>query len=88
MDTVAEALTTNTVGLISIGELAQLIEAPAERLRPVVEYKYLRVLTANSEFERTIVARPGERAFAWLRNMFQPLKMRPFTRERSLTMVR
>ena len=78
MDVIPEALTTNTVGFISIRNLAQLIEAPVERLRPLVEQNYLRVLTANSEFEKTIVARPGERAVGWLRNMFQPLRMRPF----------
>jgi hypothetical protein len=50
MDTVTarEALTTTTVGFISIGNLAQLIEAPVERLRPLVEEKYLRVLTPNN----------------------------------------
>jgi hypothetical protein len=78
MDTVRDALTTNTVGVISIGNLAPLIEAPAERLRPLVEHNYLRVLTPDSDFERTIVARPGQRATEWLKNMFQPLKMRPF----------
>src|ERR1700687_5413755 len=78
METVPEALITNTVGFISIGNLAQLIEAPVDRLRPLVEHEYLRVVTANSAFEQTIVARPGERATAWLRTMFQPLKMRPF----------
>jgi hypothetical protein len=78
MDTIPEALTTNTVGFISIGNLAQFIEAPVERLRPLVEHNYLRVLMANSEFEQTLVLRPGKRATEWLRNMFQPLKMRPF----------
>lgn len=75
--TVRDALTTNTVGFISIRDLAQLIEAPAERLRPLVEHECLRVRTPDSVFERTIVARPGNRATEWLRNMFQPLKMRP-----------
>jgi len=76
--TVQEALTTNSVGFISIGNLAQLIEAPVEQLRPLVEHKYLRVLTANNELAQTIVARPGKRATEWLKSMFQPLKTRPF----------
>lgn len=78
MDTAQEALTRNTDGGISLGDLAELIEVPIERFRPLVEQGYLRVLTANPFFERTIVARPGQRATGWLRNMFQPLKMRPF----------
>ena len=78
METVQEALTTNTVGSISVHDFAQLIETPVERLRPLVEHKYLRVVKASPIFEWTIVARPGQRATEWLRNMFQPLKMRPF----------
>ncbi len=78
METIPEALTTNTLGVISIGDLAQLIEAPAERLRPLVEHRYLRVVAPYEEFERTIVARPGRTATEWLKNMFQPIKMRPF----------
>jgi hypothetical protein len=71
-------VTTNTVGSISVHDLAQLIETPVERLRPLVEHKYLRVVRAGPIFEWTLVARPGQRATEWLRNMFQPLKMRPF----------
>jgi hypothetical protein len=77
METALEALTTNTIGSISIRDLAQLIETPVERLRALVENKYLRVVKASPMFEWTIVARPGQRAAEWLRNMFQPLKMRP-----------
>jgi len=78
--TVREALTTNTSGFISIGKLAQLIDVPVERLRPLVEHEYLRVLTANNELAQTIVACPGKRATDWLRTMFQPLRMRPLIR--------
>jgi hypothetical protein len=77
METIPEALTTNTVGVISVANLAHLIEAPVEKLRPLVEHKYLRVVMAKEEFERTVVARPGQRATDWLKMMFQPLKMRP-----------
>ncbi len=78
METALEALTTNAVGSISVDDLAELIEAPVERLRALVEHKYLRVVKACPIFGWTIVARPGQRATEWLRNMFQPLKMRPF----------
>ena len=77
MDTIPQALTTTTVGPISIADLAQLIEAPVEKLRLLFEHKYLRVVFAKPEFERTIVARPGQRATDWLRTMFQPVRMRP-----------
>ena len=77
METVSEALTTNTVGSISIKDLAAMIEAPGELLRPLVDHGYLRLVKASPFFERTIVARPSQRATEWLRNMFQPLKMRP-----------
>jgi hypothetical protein len=77
METVQKALTKDTVGLITITELAQLIEAPVEKLQPLVEHKYLRVVMAKEPFERTVVARPGQRATEWLRMMFQPLKIRP-----------
>jgi hypothetical protein len=78
MNTMQAALTTSTVGPISIADLAILIEAPVEKLRPLVEHKYLRVVFAKPEFERTIVARPGQRALEWLKMMFQPINMRPF----------
>ena len=77
METVLEALTTNTMGVISISDLATLIEAPAEKLRPHVEHKYLRVVTPSEEFEQTVVARPGQRALDWLKMMHQPVKLRP-----------
>lgn len=77
MATIQESLSTSTIGLISLGNLAQLIDAPVERLRPLVEQRYLRVLSPDPEFDRTIIARPGQRATEWLRNMFQPLQMRP-----------
>ena len=77
MDTVAEGPTTNTDGLIFIADLARLIEAPVEKLRPLVEHKYLRVVVPREKFEQTLVARPGQRATDWLKTMFQPLKMRP-----------
>ncbi|MGA8211994.1 MAG: hypothetical protein WB799_00265 [Candidatus Sulfotelmatobacter sp.] len=78
MEPALEALTTNTVGPISVHDLAELIEAPVERLRPLVEHGYLKVVKASPIFEWSIVARPGQRATEWLRNMFQPLELRPF----------
>jgi hypothetical protein len=77
METIPQALLTNTVGPITIADLAQLIDAPVEKLQPLVEHKYLRVVVRKEPFERTVVACPGERATEWLRNMFQPVKMRP-----------
>ena len=38
MEAIPEALTTNTVGPISIADLAKLIEAPVEKLRCLVEH--------------------------------------------------
>ena len=67
--TIPEALTTNTVGFISIGNLARLIEAPVERLRPLVEHGYLRVVTPDNELEQILVARPGQRATEWLHKL-------------------
>ena len=77
METIPEALTTNTVGPISIADLAKLIEAPVEKLRGLVEHEYLRVVMAKEEFEQTIVARPRQSGIDWLKMMFQPVKMRP-----------
>jgi hypothetical protein len=77
MQTIPEALLTNTVGPITIADLAQLIKAPVEKLRPLVEHKYLRVVFLREPFERTVVACPGQRATEWLKMMFQPVKMRP-----------
>jgi hypothetical protein len=84
IDAVREALTTNTVGPISIAAVAKLIDAPVEKLRPLVEHKYLRVLFLREEFEQTIVVCPGQRATDWLRNMFRPLKMRQFIPRREV----
>jgi hypothetical protein len=77
IETIPEALTTNTEGLISVENLARLLETTVERLRPVVEHKCLRVVTAHEDVAQTIVLCPGQRAIEWLRNLFQPLKMRP-----------
>jgi hypothetical protein len=77
MEPIREALTQNTVGMISIASLARMIEVPPVRLRPLVEHNYLRVLVPCDDFNQTIVARPGERRIQWLKNMFQPLSMRP-----------
>jgi hypothetical protein len=85
MDTIPEALTTNTVGAITIAELARLIEAPVEKLRPLVEHKYLRVVMVKAEFEKTVVARPGKRAADWLKMMHQPFQMRPLIPLREVT---
>jgi hypothetical protein len=76
-ETVQESLTTNTEGLISVENLARLLETTVERLRPVVEHKCLRVVTAHEDVAQTIVMRPGQRAIEWLKTMFQPLRMIP-----------
>ena len=34
-------------------------------------------MIAKPQFERTLVARPGQRALDWLKMMFQPAKIRP-----------
>jgi hypothetical protein len=78
VESVREALTTNTRGPISLEALADRIEAPPEKLRPLVDNQYLRVLMPSEQFEQTVVACPGQRATEWLKSMFQPLKMRPF----------
>jgi hypothetical protein len=59
METIPEALTTNTVGMISIADLAQLVETPAEGLRLLVDHKYLRVVIPIEDFDRNIVAVPA-----------------------------
>ena len=77
METVRDALTRNTVGQISIARLARLVEAPPTRLHALVEQGYLRIVIHNNDFDQIIVARPGERRIQWLKNMFQPLVMKP-----------
>jgi hypothetical protein len=78
VETVQEGLTKNARGPISIGALAEQIEVPADRLRLLVEHKYLRVMMPCEQFEQTVVRCPRQRATDWLKSMFQPLKLRPF----------
>jgi hypothetical protein len=77
METVREALTQNSVGEISIGSLARLIEVSPIRLHPLVEHSYLKVVIPSDDFSQTVVARPGNRRIEWLKHMFQPLVMKP-----------
>ena len=60
MDAIPEALTENTVGVISIDKLARIVEVEPERLRPLVEHGYLRVVTSCQLFAGTIVRGPGQ----------------------------
>jgi len=66
VETVSDALTTNTDGLITVENFACLLGTTTERLRPLVENKYLRVVAAHENFAQTIIMRPGQRAIEWV----------------------
>lgn len=63
---------------IPLSRLADELAVDVERLRPLLEHRYLRTMSERPDFAQTIVARPPKGAMDWLRTMFMPLSMRPF----------
>jgi len=76
METIPEALNTNTSGSILVSSLADILGVPCENLRPLVEQGYLRVRVPNESLGCMIVAQPGQRATEWLKTMFRPFELR------------
>ena len=58
-------------------QLAHDLGTHVSRVQALLNHGYLRVLTKAETVEETVVARPAPAAFAWLKQMFMPLRMRP-----------
>lgn len=71
-------LYTGAGGPITVEALAQRIETPIERIKLLVQHKYLRVVMAKADFNQTVLACPREDGLTWLKNMSRPLELRPF----------
>lgn len=63
----------NPSDFVSLGELAQELGTPLDRIQPLLDRGYLRPAA-----EAGFVIRPQPAAIEWLRTMFQPFAMRPF----------
>jgi len=64
---------------VSVLDLAnELGVTDVERLRPLIEYHYLRILEAHEYLADCLVGRPEPDALRWLKGMLEPLTMRPF----------
>src|SRR5579863_2348861 len=77
---IQEELSGEGVGPITIEGLAQLLEVPMERLQPLIDHKYLRIVIAKPELGKTVISCPKPAVLEWLRSMFQPLSLRPLVR--------
>ena len=62
---------------VSVRDLAASLGVDCERLRPLIERQYLKVLEVHDYLDDCLVGRPQPAALAWLSNMFKPLMMRP-----------
>jgi hypothetical protein len=71
-------LYTRAGGPITVDALARIIKTPIERMQLLIEHKYLRVIMKKADFSQTVLACPREDAINWLRNMSQPLELRPY----------
>ena len=63
--------------LATVEELAAELQTPIERLQPLLEHRYLKLVEAKEYLKDTIVARPLPAAMDWLRMMFAPTMMQP-----------
>jgi hypothetical protein len=64
---------------VSLRELAaELGISDVERLRPLIDHHYLRMLEAHEYLPDCLVGRPGPGAIKWLKGMLQPISLRPF----------
>lgn len=62
----------NGTETISLENLARELEVAPERLKPLLDHDYLKVVGAST------VVKPPPPAMAWLRTMMMPLPIRPF----------
>jgi len=62
---------------ITVAQIAADLGVETDRIQPLIDRGYLRVMIAGETLETTIVARPLPAAMAWLSTMFVPLRMRP-----------
>ena len=75
--------------LATVEELAAELKTPIERLQPLLEHRYLKLVEAKEYLKDCIVARPLPAAMDWLRMMFAPTYMQPiFTIEMVSDMLR
>ena len=63
---------------VTCEKLAGELGIETDRLAPLLEHGYLRVLGPRETLAKTVVARPPVAAMDWLRTMFLPLELRPY----------
>lgn len=63
---------------ITCARLANELEVSLDRILPLIEHRYLRVVQLSDDPGSVLVARPTGAALSWLRIMFMPIAMRPY----------
>lgn len=64
---------------ITVKQLAtELSGGNIDRIQPLIDHGYLRIMVPGDSLATTIVARPMPAALTWLKTLFAPLRMRPF----------
>lgn len=63
---------------INLNQLAKELGVAVDRIQPLIDHGYLRVMHLSSDPATTIVARPLPGGMDWLRTMFMPLTKRPY----------
>lgn len=74
LESVPEALQSQSRKLIPLADLAKSLGVEVKRLLPALEHGYLKLVSADPP----MVYEPPPAAIEWLRIMFLPLAMRPF----------
>jgi len=60
---------------ITLSKLASELSVDVERLRPLIDHQYLKLIKVNEFLDDCIVARPYPDGMRWLRNMLAPLAL-------------
>lgn len=63
---------------ITSTQLADELRTSIERIQPLIERGYVRVIHLSEDPSTTIIARPLPAGMDWLRTMFMPLQKRPY----------
>jgi hypothetical protein len=62
---------------ITLSKLASELSVDVERLRPLIDHQYLKLIKVKEFLDDCIVARPYPDGMRWLHNMLAPLPLQP-----------
>ena len=63
---------------ITLERLAEELGTEVQRLGPLIQHQYIRIMDAKEEMGDSVAARPTLEVMAWLRTMFLPIELRPY----------